>query len=78
MANRNIKIPAVLIMSVLFIGAFFQTGEALTPCAKECMPVCLKEDGATIPVCETACESYCKQAASGSGQGGGGIMDRHH
>ena len=72
MANK-IAIPTLLI-AMLVVVAFAQTGEALTECAKQCMPVCLKEQGATIPVCETACEGYCKQAAAGSDTGGGNVV----
>ncbi|KAF7811817.1 protein NCA1-like [Senna tora] len=37
-------------------------GEALpTDCGKKCMPVCMNEKGATISVCESACEKYCQQ-----------------
>lgn len=42
-----------------FIGALLITlvvmacsggGEGLTECAKDCLPICLKEDGATISI----------------------------
>ena len=79
------KIRALLMMSVLLIGAFFQTGEAeeevvLSPCAKKCMPVCLRANGGNVKGCVTPCTDYCDQiegAGSDSGSGGGGIMDKH-
>ncbi|GMN51051.1 hypothetical protein TIFTF001_020210 [Ficus carica] len=75
MPNKN-TISTLLIMTLLVAAAFVQKGKALSDCAKECMPVCLKEKGATIPVCETACENFCSQATSGAGpnQGGGGVV----
>lgn len=62
MSNKN-AIPVLLIATLVVASAFMQTGEALSECAKPCMPVCLNEKGATIPVCETACEEYCIQAS---------------
>ncbi|GMN31353.1 hypothetical protein TIFTF001_003214 [Ficus carica] len=62
MSNKN-AIPVLLIATLVVASAFIQTGEALSECAKPCMPVCLNEKGATIPMCETACEDYCKQAS---------------
>lgn len=40
---------------------------AVSECAKPCMPVCLKEEGATLPICEIACENYCKQISGNHG-----------
>ncbi|KMT08014.1 hypothetical protein BVRB_6g144230 [Beta vulgaris subsp. vulgaris] len=41
--------------------------EAISDCAKDCMPNCLRVEGASIPSCETSCEGYCDQK---DGQGG--------
>ncbi|EXC32934.1 hypothetical protein L484_013049 [Morus notabilis] len=73
MASK-ITIPALLIATLVVAAAIVETGEALSECAKQCMPVCLKEQGATIPVCETACENYCQQSSDNGGQGGGGVV----
>ncbi|KAF4371066.1 hypothetical protein G4B88_020534 [Cannabis sativa] len=64
MANKNADTLTFFIMSILLVGAIFRTSEALTECAKLCMPVCLRETGAGLPACEKACEDYCKQISS--------------
>ncbi|KAF4371079.1 hypothetical protein G4B88_020523 [Cannabis sativa] len=65
MANKTVNIRALsMMLVVLLVGAFFQTGEALSDCGKGCMPVCLAERGATIPMCEIACEDYCRQISA--------------
>lgn len=46
---------------------------ALSECAKDCMPVCLRVEGATIPVCGQSCEEYCKQLGGGAGGDGDGF-----
>lgn len=83
--KKMTKIPALLIMSVLLIGAFFQTGEATDPsqplsdCAKQCEVACLSQLGeAADPTrCASACEDSCDQIkGSGSGEGGGVIMGK--
>merc|ERR1711974_266762 len=63
MGMVTVLMVSMLVVSVL--GDTNSTEPVLSDCAKQCMPVCLKEDGATIPMCETACVSYCKQTSSG-------------
>ncbi|KAK2968171.1 hypothetical protein RJ640_018264 [Escallonia rubra] len=41
-------------------------GEALSNCAKDCMPTCMKVNGATIDACGIACEQYCQHISGGS------------
>jgi hypothetical protein len=47
--------------------ASVKKAETLSDCAKECMPVCLKENGATIDSCGAACEKYCDQMTATMG-----------
>ena len=35
--------------------------EGISDCAKECMPNCLRVDGATIHNCKNSCEALCDQ-----------------
>lgn len=56
-------IIALLICLVITMASVKRT-EALSDCAKQCMPVCLKEEGATIDACGTACENYCAQVTA--------------
>ncbi|KAL6290710.1 hypothetical protein Pyn_16272 [Prunus yedoensis var. nudiflora] len=59
MANKTAILICVL---VVVVGcSSMQGSEAISACAKPCMPVCMKEEGASIPICEIACENYCKQ-----------------
>ncbi|PRQ58776.1 hypothetical protein RchiOBHm_Chr1g0362981 [Rosa chinensis] len=72
MANKTVvNIPVkllIMIWVVVVIGCSnnMLVTEAVSDCAEPCMPVCLKEEGATLHVCEIACENYCQQI-SGSG-----------
>ena len=78
MANiKTNKIPAIVIcVLVAMVCSYSMKGsEALSDCAKPCMPVCLKEEGANIPICEIACENYCKQV---SGNGGWIWNNKHN
>jgi hypothetical protein len=75
---RKIKTIAVLFVSVLVVTmGCANVSEALSPCAKDCMPVCLKEDGATRDSCGKACEDYCKQVSGDGGNGGFPIFKQH-
>ena len=58
-------IGAMLICLVVTM-ACVERAESLSDCAKQCMPVCLKEKGSTIAVCGPACEKYCDQIAGNS------------
>ncbi|RYR73558.1 hypothetical protein Ahy_A02g007947 [Arachis hypogaea] len=58
-------VVAMLICMVLAIVCF-NYAETLSDCAKQCMPVCLQERGATIEVCGLACEKYCDQISGGN------------
>ncbi|KEH41362.1 hypothetical protein MtrunA17_Chr1g0170831 [Medicago truncatula] len=55
------KAIAVLLICLVIAMASVKKAETLSDCAKECMPVCLKEKGATIDTCSPACEKYCVQ-----------------
>ncbi|KAM1819434.1 hypothetical protein ACFX15_001020 [Malus domestica] len=69
MANKTNKIPAIVIcvLVVMVCSCIMKGSEALSDCAKPCMPVCMKEEGASIPICEIACENYCKQVSGDAG-----------
>jgi len=58
-------IGAMLMCLVISMGSV-ERAETLSDCAKQCMPVCLKEKGATIAVCGPACEKYCEQISGNS------------
>ncbi|KAK7305236.1 hypothetical protein VNO77_43138 [Canavalia gladiata] len=55
------KSIATLLISLVITMAYVKGDETLSDCAKSCMPVCLKENGASMAGCGTACESYCDQ-----------------
>ncbi|GAU31390.1 hypothetical protein TSUD_19360 [Trifolium subterraneum] len=55
------KAIAALLICLVITMASVKKAETLSDCAKECMPVCLKENGATIDICGDACEKYCEQ-----------------
>lgn len=55
-----------LLICLVITMACVKSAETLSDCAKQCMPVCLKEKGATIEVCGPACEKYCEQIAGSS------------
>ncbi|MCH99410.1 hypothetical protein A2U01_0020422 [Trifolium medium] len=61
------KAIAALLICLVITMASFKKAETLSDCAKECMPVCLQENGATIDVCGPACEKYCDQMTSTMG-----------
>lgn len=65
MMMRNAMVAAGLAAVVLMASAVGMT-MALSECAKECMPICLKEDDA-MGACETACEGYCDQVEGNTG-----------
>ncbi|OIW13255.1 hypothetical protein TanjilG_14188 [Lupinus angustifolius] len=58
------KTLAAFLICMVIAMAFVEKAETLSDCAKECMPVCLKEKGSTIDACSPACEEYCSQYAS--------------
>lgn len=60
---------AMLLISMLVLMSYANVGEALSDCAKQCMPVCMKTSGATLAACEPACEGYCKQISGNTGSG---------
>ncbi|CAJ1967854.1 unnamed protein product [Sphenostylis stenocarpa] len=60
------KAIAAMLICLVTTLACVERAETLSDCAKQCMPVCLKENGATIAVCGPACEKYCDQI-SGNG-----------
>lgn len=60
MASKK-TVAAVLLICLVIAMACVERAETLSDCAKECMPVCLKEKGATIEACSPACEEYCDQ-----------------
>jgi len=55
------KTIAGLLICLVIAMASVKKAETLSDCAKQCMPVCLNEKGATIDVCSEACEKYCVQ-----------------
>lgn len=59
------KTIAALLICLVIAMACVKRAETLSDCAKQCMPVCLREKGATIEACGPACENYCKQAGHG-------------
>ncbi|XP_057979115.1 uncharacterized protein LOC131165390 [Malania oleifera] len=65
------SIAAVMILAVV-MAASAEVGEALSQCGKDCMPVCLRVEGATIPACQVSCEDFCNH---GGNKGGGGQID---
>lgn len=67
------KTMAMLLVGALIVMASVNLNEALSECAKDCMPVCLRVEGATIPVCGQSCEEYCKQLGGGAGGDGDGF-----
>ncbi|KAF5733738.1 hypothetical protein HS088_TW16G00178 [Tripterygium wilfordii] len=54
--------------AVLF-SLYANVGEGVSDCAKQCMPTCMREDGATLEACDVACEEYCKQITGNTGGG---------
>ncbi|KAF4381197.1 hypothetical protein F8388_012119 [Cannabis sativa] len=52
MANKTVNIRA---LSMMLVARRFRIA------VRGGMPVCLAERGATIPMCEIACEDYCRQ-----------------
>ena len=60
MMRSKKTIVALLIFLVITMESI-KKAETLSDCAKDCMPVCLKEKGATIDVCGPACETFCQQ-----------------
>jgi hypothetical protein len=61
------KAIAALLICLVITMASVKKAETLSDCAKECMPVCLKENGATIDSCGAACEKYCDQMTATMG-----------
>ncbi|KAA8539297.1 hypothetical protein F0562_025989 [Nyssa sinensis] len=59
------KFIATLLMTAMVIMACAEIGEAISDCAKDCMPTCMKVDGASISACEEGCENYCNQIGGG-------------
>ena len=53
------KFAETLLITALVVLAMATHTEALSDCAKNCMPTCLKVDGASMSQCEQACEQYC-------------------
>ncbi|CAL5207738.1 unnamed protein product [Lathyrus oleraceus] len=53
------KIISTLLICLVITMASVKEAEPLSDCAKQCMPVCLKENGATIQICGPACEQFC-------------------
>ncbi|GFZ05854.1 hypothetical protein Acr_18g0000240 [Actinidia rufa] len=53
------KFAARLLITALVVLVLVTHTEALSDCAKNCMPTCLKVDGASMSQCEQACEQYC-------------------
>ncbi|KAL6328369.1 hypothetical protein AAG906_034513 [Vitis piasezkii] len=70
MAMMKRTSPLLLISIMAIVVAHEAPGEEVPLCAKDCMPVCLKVEGATIHACEESCHEYCKQI-SGRGSNGG-------
>ncbi|KAK9283436.1 hypothetical protein L1049_011678 [Liquidambar formosana] len=72
------KTIAALLISALVVMACTNMSEALSQCAKDCMPVCMGVEGATVEGCGPSCEDYCNQLSGGQGDraggGGGGII----
>lgn len=62
-----IKYVGLLFAFTLILANHPNMSEAISDCAKDCMPNCLRVEGASIPSCETSCEGYCDQK---DGQGG--------
>jgi len=60
------KTIAGMLICLVISVACVERAETLSDCAKQCMPVCLKEEGATIDVCGPACEKYCEQISGNS------------
>ena len=61
MGKKN-NIAILILVSMVLALTFCETIKAqeLSPCAKDCMPVCLASDAiATIPMCVKACTSAC-------------------
>ncbi|KAL7214962.1 hypothetical protein ACSBR1_027194 [Camellia fascicularis] len=54
------KFTAMIAVMALVVMGSAITGEAISVCAKDCMPSCLGVAGSTIPNCEKTCEAYCK------------------
>lgn len=48
-------------------GSQAEDNDQFDACIQQCMPVCLKEDGATSLACDPACNAYCVQIARGNG-----------
>ncbi|KOM34373.1 hypothetical protein LR48_Vigan02g052300 [Vigna angularis] len=62
----SMKTIAGMLICLVISMACVKRAETLSECAKQCMPVCLKEKGATIAVCGPACEKYCQQISGNS------------
>lgn len=60
MASKK-TLTASLLICLVIVMACVENVESLSDCAKQCMPVCLKENGATIDACGPACEKFCDQ-----------------
>ncbi|KAK7393071.1 hypothetical protein VNO78_21523 [Psophocarpus tetragonolobus] len=60
------KTVAALLICLVITMTCVRRAETLSNCAKQCMPVCLREKGAIIEVCGPACEKYCDQISGNS------------
>ncbi|OWM73890.1 hypothetical protein CDL15_Pgr018950 [Punica granatum] len=73
METKRNSMAALGLAALVLMAVAVGTTEALSECAKLCMPVCLKEDS-NMSACETACENYCDQIDGNTG--GGPIFDK--
>ncbi|KAF5729494.1 hypothetical protein HS088_TW21G01661 [Tripterygium wilfordii] len=65
--KRNSNVFGFVIAFVVLVSLYGNVGEAISDCAKQCMPTCMREDGATLDACDVACEKYCEQTIGNAG-----------
>lgn len=59
------KTFAAVLMLAVVLMAFIAAGEA-RECVDQCMPVCMRVEGATVPKCNKACGDVCDQLEGNS------------
>ncbi|KAF5742548.1 hypothetical protein HS088_TW09G00598 [Tripterygium wilfordii] len=67
MGVKRSNVFGLVIAFVVLVSLYANEGEAVSDCAKQCMPTCMREDGATLHACDPACEKYCEQISGNTG-----------
>lgn len=61
MGANDTPTNTLLVCALITMVAFSNYSEAISECAKDCMPTCMKVKEASISVCKSSCEDYCEQ-----------------